>query len=652
MKKNLLCTLLLFWCSLVVYRNYWFLDRYFCGSDFFQQLVPLLNYQSDALRAGSFPLWNPYLNFGYPWIDNYLNSFLFPTHLLLGLAGFGLNAAQLELLTWIIIGGAGMYAVVRTLGFSATTATALGICFMFSGQLMPMPNWSNQVYNACCYPWLLYGYLRARERREVFSPISIMALALMLLGGYIASSVVGLYLFGLYVLIDTTQHRKMSFAARYIILTVLIALLIASPKIAPFVAGMSSSPRLAGQPRTDLADGVITLSSLISLLIPVKFYFALYEGTALIIALTYSVIRRRFTDYPLLITAIIGGWLLLSDEVGNPSLLRMAANILPFMKQVRLEFMYWHYPLTFLVLFAARPLHEFIEDDSYRDRLFTAGLAILVTTIFFFTSFAVRLHAMAYIVQICLLLGWLIIVKAPKRWRLLSVTGLLCLEFALIQRRVNIDIPYERNGDYLAVAIHHQRLVSRSYHDNELVKEQWPLVVFNDAVRPSMAESLRNPILQCDANNLADSMNLKLFNGLWYNTQEKQAFIRLRKSNNFKSLNGKKLYEYSKDTGDGVISLDRLTGSEFLFKTNSPEPGTLILRQMYDQRWRVTIDGTPTQLKTAESFFMGVDLPTGSHLIRFRFVDWLFYGSLALSVTTLLTIFSITAWRMRRNTSI
>ncbi|MDD5069991.1 MAG: hypothetical protein PHV17_04620 [Candidatus Omnitrophica bacterium] len=65
-RKNLLDIGLIFISNFFLYHQYWLHNKFFTGNDFFNQLVPLINYQSDCLRSFSFPLWNPFVNLGHP----------------------------------------------------------------------------------------------------------------------------------------------------------------------------------------------------------------------------------------------------------------------------------------------------------------------------------------------------------------------------------------------------------------------------------------------------------------------------------------------------------------------------------------------------------------------------------------------------------
>lgn len=149
------------------------------------------------------------MNFGYPWVDHYANTSLFPTHLLLGFfTKHTVAIAQLEILGWILLGGFGIYFCVLEYGFSRRAALVSAISLIFSGQLIALPQWSNQVYNATCFIFMLLGYQRAKKTGSPFNLLSVIFLTLSVLGGYVAATVLSIHLFTAYVLIDSLTEKR------------------------------------------------------------------------------------------------------------------------------------------------------------------------------------------------------------------------------------------------------------------------------------------------------------------------------------------------------------------------------------------------------------------------------------------------------------
>src|SRR5512143_4266510 len=64
----------------VIYHDYWLARKIISSKDFLAGFHLLLNFQTDCLQEASWPLWNPFMNFGFPFVEHYINSALFPTH--------------------------------------------------------------------------------------------------------------------------------------------------------------------------------------------------------------------------------------------------------------------------------------------------------------------------------------------------------------------------------------------------------------------------------------------------------------------------------------------------------------------------------------------------------------------------------------------
>ncbi|MFA4827679.1 MAG: hypothetical protein WC855_04830 [Thermodesulfovibrionales bacterium] len=105
--------------NFIIYHDYWLGNIIFSGKDTLTQYMPFINFQSDCLKEFIWPLWNPFMNFGFPYVELNKNFSFFPTHLLMGLlTGFSMIIYQREVLLWIMIGGIGGYLCVREFGHS------------------------------------------------------------------------------------------------------------------------------------------------------------------------------------------------------------------------------------------------------------------------------------------------------------------------------------------------------------------------------------------------------------------------------------------------------------------------------------------------------------------------------------------------------
>jgi hypothetical protein len=476
-----------------------------------------------------------------------------------------------------------------------------------------------------------------------------------ILGGSIPSAVLSIYLFSGYVFCDSLMRKKILQGVAFLAVTLGFSALICLPKLLPLYVSMVNSPRLAAPVFSDPRFGIVSFYNVLSCFIPVKYYFSLYIGELAIIAFVYAVISRRIRIDSTVIMCVLSAWLLISDKQGNPSLLRLLAHqILPLTSLIRLEFMYWCYPTIFAILYLSRYIDSLLLESSQKRLIVSVIVFDVLLTALFFLEYDTVLFWRAYGFHIAFSLVFLVLLTAVKsstlRTALLAV--LLVIECAAVFNRVNIDEPPAVTENQFEVAITDQNYIDQSFRNNELVSNKWKIWITDDRLRPTMSDSVRWPYLVPipggNPPNFAESMNLKQFAGWWYNTQEKFDSVRLKEGPALGMLEKMPLFGlYGLETGrqSGVASFDRLTCSSFEFTVNTTESGFLLLRQMYDKRWKVFVDDIEGQVFREEDFFMGVKVPTGEHKIRFLFRDRLFGGSVLVSIMAFAGILIIVAIR-------
>ncbi len=663
--------------SFILYFDYWLGAKVFSGKDFLTAFYPLLNFQTDCLQGGSWPLWNPFMNFGYPYVEHYVNSALFPTHLFMGLVtGSSLFLIQRELLFWILVGGFGIYLCVREFGLRSTTGIIAGISFMGCGQLIALPQWSTLVYNAACFPYLILGYHRAKRLDSAFHPLSLTFMTFTIYGGYIVTTVLGIYLFGTYVVIDAALSRKPLFGVRYLGITIALAVALTLPKLLPLYAGMGAGPRLAYSPPGDgtlETFNIISPYNLLSLLLPVKYYFSLFLGTAGILAIIHSTIRKRLRFSAFAAMTALSGWLLLSGTDGSPSLLRDAASFLPFMRLVRNDWLSWFFPSIFAILFLARPIEELFFENADRSRYIAGAIYATLLTLAFLNAYEKRLYGNAYAFHFGIAAAALFLPSLRKPGLLhAAAVALVLIELTIVWHRINIDASLVRLGDRMQFTIVDQMSISRSYLEDNRIRsvggERFAMDVtaIDDQLRPTIDEARRQPVLfsglhgmpsvgysQVQYGKFIDDMNMKRFSGWWYNTQERYEFIRIKESPLLEDLNGIPLYMFTGRSGRSLPDAVRLTSlscSSFGFTIDAPEPGILFLMQMFDERWSAYVNGRPAAVHRANDAFMGLGIAQGSSEIVLTFTDKLFTWSVGISLSVLAGIvgWMINLKRIRR----
>lgn len=643
--RELLPVLLILAIQAVIYREYWIGSKIFTGKDLLTAFSLLLNFQSDCLGGGSVPLWNPFLNFGYPFVEHYSNSMFFPTHLLMGLiTGSSLVIIQREILFWIFIGGTGVYLIVREQGLSRTTGIIAATGYMYCGQMMALPQWHVLVYNATCFPWLILGYFRATRAQQPLSLISIAFLTVITFGGHITTTVLGIYILTAFIVVDGIINGRKWFTVKYLAFTLTIAFLIAAPKLLPMLESIKLNVRMNDPVISKDSMNIINSYSFLSYLIPVKYYFSIQIGQMAVVAGCYALVRRSIRLNALLIMFLMTAWFLMVDSEGNVSWLRQAVNVFPMMRLVRNEWLEWFYPSLFLILYLAKHVDEFICERRPKAAFGAVLLCIAVTTVAFLAAYDTGLHWKAFLTHCALAAAALLLIYVPAvhHLRLAFAALLLCSEFLSVFNRVNVDEPPQKWNDAKSITITHQIAASRSYRDNQLVAQKFFVSALDDTMRPSIADSRLHPQLYSGLDgNFMDSMNYKHFAGWWYNAQERYDFIQLKESPQLAEMEGLPLYLLSDTPGRasaGSVSFDAITCSSFDFTTSSPTAAIFLLHQFYDARWNAYVDGVKKPIRKTNEYFMGIDLEAGNHRIRYEFSDWYFNLGIIVSGVTLFAL--------------
>lgn len=650
--------------NLIVYHDYWLGIRIFTGKDFIKQMVPVINYQTDCFRESSWPLWNPFVNFGSPWVDHYMNSSLFPTHLFMGIfTGSTIEIVQREILVWMIIGAFGVYLCVREFGFSGMAGFIAGTSFMFSSQLICLGGWSIQAYNACLFPYWMFGYHRARNTGYPLSLTSVLFMAMSVTGGYVTSAVLGMYFFIIYVILDSLLNKKFLFGIKYLSLTIGLFAMVSLPKLLPLYLSMGAGPRMAVSQFSQDAFNTINFYNFLSLLIPVKYYFSVYIGQLCVIGFVYALLKKKLRADALLVLIVLSAWLLKVDSNGNISALRSLSYALPFMNLVRNEYLYWYYPSVFAILYLARYFDGFLSENS-RNTLFGAvGIYIILLSIFFFAEYNIGSYYKAYIFHFMFAFLWLsaAFLYRRRKMQVVFATLLLIAEFFVFFNRVDVNGFYKKYGNAAEISLTDQWAAVRSYEEGANVDSGMneKIRILQDGLRPSISDSRNWAYLVPAFDVMNDSyytvelLNQKRFAGWWYNLQESYEFLKLKDSPLIQTLDNQPLFVYlDRMTGEpvGISSFDKISCSSFDFTVKSDSHGFLLLHQMYDPRWKVFVDNSEQKIQRAKEFFMGVETGPGKHKVEFVFSDKLFNIALIISAVTLFGVLTVLIMRIVKGT--
>ncbi|TMI85596.1 MAG: hypothetical protein E6H10_02915 [Bacteroidetes bacterium] len=114
-----------------------FLPFFHLKNDLISQNLPTRYVISESLYSGYFPWWNPYINFGIPQYGDMNNGFWNPFMWFVAkTVGYNIWTITYEEMFYILIGGWGIYKVIRELGIEKGIAIVSAFSYMSCGYIV------------------------------------------------------------------------------------------------------------------------------------------------------------------------------------------------------------------------------------------------------------------------------------------------------------------------------------------------------------------------------------------------------------------------------------------------------------------------------------------------------------------------------------
>jgi hypothetical protein len=195
-------TLVIIALSLLFFWRLIFTNLILVGVDSFLYFYPYKAYVAQALRAGHFPLWNPYLFMGAPLLANMQTAVLYPLHwLFLWLSAPKQVAASIVL--HVALAGLGTMAYTRrSLKLSWPGALTAAVIFALGGFVGAQTEHVNQLNVIAWLPWtFLLLDVSTESRRRVAPTLGLgLVIALMILAGHAQATYICLVGLGIYAI--------------------------------------------------------------------------------------------------------------------------------------------------------------------------------------------------------------------------------------------------------------------------------------------------------------------------------------------------------------------------------------------------------------------------------------------------------------------
>jgi hypothetical protein len=143
---------------------------------------PLAHYHKECFWRGEIPLWNPYNNFGLPYLAQWGTLVLYPPSLIYILLPLPWSLGLFTLLHQLF-GGVGMFLLARKWTGNSLAAGMAGIAFAFHGFVLNCLMWPNYSASMAWMPWVMLVMTRAWREGGRWMFVAALAGGMQMLSG-------------------------------------------------------------------------------------------------------------------------------------------------------------------------------------------------------------------------------------------------------------------------------------------------------------------------------------------------------------------------------------------------------------------------------------------------------------------------------------
>lgn len=656
--------------AVIIYRTPLFFGDAFYFRDFQIFYGPMKHFLVEAMKQGEWAFWNSRVLMGSPFFADPQSEVLYPPSLLLLLADSPKNIA-LSLAFHIVVAQIGLYWLARHYQLGRMAAAAGAILYGLGGWMISAGNMMTLVHSAAWTPWTILVCERlwvAPNLRNAALATAIIALQ-MLAGWPEMFIMIGLILVVRRLTIPGIMNAKWipyTFAAG------LLATLIFSPQLLATYEAYTQSVRVGGMSNNELFEFSAIDAQWRSLVIPpalsaenwnimavfpdghVPLMLSLYVGWASIFLGVLGLSSPNRTSLSWLI--IIGLGIFLAMGSANP----LAVAFLKLIKIFRSpeKYLYLvHIGIALLASFGVERLLSWIRSPRLAQSIGIAILAMLSLDLII-TNSRIDLTVKNYYPDL----------KNSAEARHINATP-----GRVYSRTVaddENDTVRELYAAYRAALAPNTGTIAGISYLNGVpfiaLREQAVLHDLIDSQPPGMVLAMRLGFLGTQyvvsddpvfgTSNEWAEYTTRLTNILWRLKQSAPLLgfptrvVSLAESETYNTLNQE---DYSNGhtvfiTDNTSTSVSDQEGSVTRYEdkpgrinasVTTATGGLLVLRQFIYPGWHVNVDGRETTLIPTNRFFIGVEVPPGTHQVNFLFEPSHWHLGLVLSAFGFIIMF-------------
>lgn len=658
---------------------------------------PIHFYNSECLRNGYLPLWNPYSALGFSQHSNpqtwYPISLIFE-----GLFDYMLILLQIEIVLQIFLAGIGFYYLAKVLKLSPEISLFCGITYMLSGFFVASPMWPGWIVSGTWIPFVIGSYIKLVRDKTLSSVLTLTISYFMLFsGGYLAFFIItGYILIGIfiYTIVKEFINKQIAPFWKTIKLNILfvISFLLCSLVIVFGYYDLQNELLRSGKLPLEWAlYGSVTLESLISFLFPYSVvnggdqwgelgtisnsYFGLFCFTLLILI----PIWRKNKNAKIL---FVIGLFFLGVSLGQDlPIKKWLYHILPYIGYFMYNGMFRLFALIAFILVAGFSLQE-ISFHQNKLNLFKKSIYALSGLIFIL--FAITLIENKFNILISFNIDVIETMNLSQSLLANSIISIVILSgFILALRVKKIDFIYIiivfSTIDLIVMAqlnasatIHSKTRVSNLQNELKGLPKGFPIpdnipmnnketfgyelqsIEHNKNVfrkQPSYFGSnsfgysdytFLNEYLSNDIKQSIIKNNLIYFPDSIYNFKTPYKI----NPTNFHQADKMNYTEKPLNNCKNVeIELTEFNPNSITFNCKTDTSGFLVLMQNYFTGWKAYINNNETNIDKVNFCMMGINVPKGNNKVTFKYLPnkiivsmWISLISILLTITGLIIL--------------
>ena len=267
--------------------------------------LPMKLFMLERLGAGELPLWTPHVAAGMPFLADPSNQVLYPGNILFWLLPSPRQALSWYLITHHLLAMITFTWLCRARGLGRWISVWAGIVYALAGYSLSSTDNVNFLPAVAWAPAALAAFSQGlRQTRYVHAVPGALSLACIVLAGDPLNGVIVVALWGLLGIQwmasrpatgRTLHNTLLGFAPRFLLLSVLVAMLITAVQVLPTLDLASVSIRQHGLPYAELSKWSFPVRRLLELLQP-YFFASNYPTLDFLAAAAYPTMHEPWAN--------------------------------------------------------------------------------------------------------------------------------------------------------------------------------------------------------------------------------------------------------------------------------------------------------------------------------------------------------------------